>query len=43
MAKMSDEEVVAYLQSEADEASQYVWGELAVDRENALRHYLQLP
>lgn len=43
MAKMDDETLLNLLQGEEAQAGDYVWGELAEAREQAMREYLRLP
>lgn len=43
MAKMDDETLLNLLQGEEAQAGDYVWGELADAREQAMREYLRLP
>ena len=43
MAKMDDETLLNLLQGEESQAGDYVWGELAEHREQAMREYLRLP
>ena len=43
MAKMDDETLLNLLQGEEAQAGDYVWGELAESREQAMREYLRLP
>lgn len=43
MAKMDDDTLLNLLQGEEDQAGDYVWGELAQAREQAMREYMRLP
>lgn len=43
MAKMDDETLLSFLQAEEEEGGDYVWGQLAEDREKAMREYNRLP
>jgi len=43
MAKMSEQDLLAFLDAEADSAYQHMSGQNATDRTKALRDYMRLP
>lgn len=43
MAQMDDETLLSFLQGEEELAGDYVWGQLADDREKAMREYQRMP
>ena len=43
MKRMDDETLLSHLQANESDASNFVWGSLAEDREKAMKEYFRYP